>query len=203
MPKVESEKANCLLQPCWRMLPQGKTKLVHALTPKSSNSLMFFFFFLGGGLLFLVRNWYYWSLTRWVPDISVIKMIISVAIWRIYLSWVNDKFRAWEGLGHSGMFWARLSRDDFRSKLENISFLSRVCSSRRVFFFVPPRFCKIWYRIYIRALLVSTTSWRSSWNSARSVGIFFANSHYDLEYFWKFPFFFQAEQSIWWWYVEN
>ena len=39
---------------------------------------------------------------------------------------MNDKLRAWEGLGHSGMFWARLSRDDFRLKLENISFLSRV-----------------------------------------------------------------------------
>ena len=61
-----------------------------------------------------------------MTDISVIKMIISVAVWRIYPSWVNDKLRAWEGLGHSGMFWARLSRDDFRSKLENISLPSRV-----------------------------------------------------------------------------
>ena len=61
-----------------------------------------------------------------MTDISVIKKIISVAVWRIYPSWVNDKLRAWEGLGHSGMFWARLSRDDFRSKFENISFFSRV-----------------------------------------------------------------------------
>ena len=61
-----------------------------------------------------------------MTDISVIKMIISVAVWRIYPSWMNDKLRAWEGLGYSGMFWARISRDDFRSKLENISFLSRV-----------------------------------------------------------------------------
>ena len=61
-----------------------------------------------------------------MTDISVIKKITSVAVWRIYPSWVNEKLRAWEGLGHSGMFWARLSRDDFRSKLENISFLSRV-----------------------------------------------------------------------------
>ena len=59
-----------------------------------------------------------------MTDISVIKMIISVAVWRIYPSWVNDKLWAWEGLGHSGMFWARLSGDDFRSKLEIISFLS-------------------------------------------------------------------------------
>ena len=60
-----------------------------------------------------------------MTDISVIKMIISVAAWRIYSSWVNDKLRAWEGIGHSRKFWARLSRDDFRSKLEIIFFLSR------------------------------------------------------------------------------
>ena len=68
-----------------------------------------------------------------MTDISVIKMIISVAVWRIYPSWVNDKLRAWEGLGHSGMFWARLSRDDFHSKLEIISFLSRVVSVSKSF----------------------------------------------------------------------
>ena len=61
-----------------------------------------------------------------MTDISVIKMIISKAVWRIYPSWVNDELRAWEGLGHWGMFWARLSRDDFRSTLEIISFHSRV-----------------------------------------------------------------------------
>ena len=32
------------------------------------------------------------------------------------------------------MFWARLSRDDFRSKLEIISFLSRVMSVSKSFF---------------------------------------------------------------------
>ena len=69
-----------------------------------------------------------------MTDISVIKMIISVAVWRIYPSWVNDKLRGWEGLGHSRMFWARLSRDDFRSKLEIISFLSRVMSVSKSFF---------------------------------------------------------------------
>ena len=69
-----------------------------------------------------------------MTDISVIKMIISVAVWRIYPSWVNDKLRAWDGLGHSGMFWARLSRDDFCSKLEIISFLSRVMSVSKSFF---------------------------------------------------------------------
>ena len=69
-----------------------------------------------------------------MTDISVIKMIISAAVWRIYPPWVNDKLWAWEGLGHSRMFWARLSRDDLRSKLENISFLSRVMSVSKSFF---------------------------------------------------------------------
>ena len=47
---------------------------------------------------------------------------------------MNDKLWAWEGLGHSGMFWARPSRDDFRSKLEIISFPSGVMSvSKSVF----------------------------------------------------------------------
>ena len=70
-----------------------------------------------------------------MTDISVIKMIISVAVWRIYPSWVNEKLWAWEGLGHSGMFWARLSRDDFRSKLEIISFRSRVMFISKSFLF--------------------------------------------------------------------
>ena len=69
-----------------------------------------------------------------MTDISVIKMIISVAVWRIYPSWVNDKLWAWERLGHSGMFWARLSRDDFCSKLEIISFPSGVMSVSKSFF---------------------------------------------------------------------
>ena len=69
-----------------------------------------------------------------MADISVIKMIISVAVWRIYPSWVNDKMWAWEGLGHSRMFWARLARDDFRSELGIISFLYRVMFISKSFF---------------------------------------------------------------------
>ena len=84
-----------------------------------------------------------------MTDISVIKMIISVAVWRIYPSWVNDRLRTREGLGHSGgMLWARLSRDDFRSKLEIISFLSRVMFIFRRVFFCFPRFCKIWRQTF-------------------------------------------------------
>ena len=47
---------------------------------------------------------------------------------------MNDKLQAWEGLGHSRMFWARLPRDDFRSKLEIISFPSRVMSISKSFY---------------------------------------------------------------------
>ena len=70
-----------------------------------------------------------------MTDISVVKMIISVAAWRIYPSWVNDKLQVLgRGLGHSGMFWARLSRDDVRSKFEIVSFLSRVMFISKSFF---------------------------------------------------------------------
>ena len=47
---------------------------------------------------------------------------------------MNDKLRAWEGLGHPGKFWAKLSRDDIRSKLEIIAFLSRVMFVSKSFF---------------------------------------------------------------------
>ena len=69
-----------------------------------------------------------------MTDTWIIKMVISVALFRIYPSWVNDKLRAWERLGHSRMFWARLSRDDFRLKIEIISFLSRDMSISKSFF---------------------------------------------------------------------
>ena len=126
-----------------------------------------------------------------------------------YPSWVNDKLRAWEGLGHSRMFWARLSRDDFRLKLEIISFLSRDMSISKSFCF--PRFWKIWrqtfkfWGFWFRRCLGGLFE-----NSAPSPGIFCI--------FWKFPFFFQSRagvtcltatviprlsKALWWWYVEN
>ena len=54
---------------------------------------------------------------------------------------MKDKLWAWEGPGHSGMFWARLSGDDFRSKLEIISFLSQVMFISKSFLF-PAFFAK-------------------------------------------------------------
>ena len=88
----------------------------------------------------------------------------------IYPLWVNNKLRAWEGLGHPGMFCARLSMDDFCSKLENISFLSRVTYILRSFCF--PRFCKIrrqtferwgvWFRRCFEALFETPLRHRAS-----------------------------------------
>ena len=116
-------------------------------------------------------------------DISVIKMIISVAVWRIYPSWVNDKLRVWEGLGHSRMFWASLSTGAFgkifvwSSKLS--LFCLDLCSFRRVFCFL--RFCKIWrqtfehwgfwFRRCLGALFDTPLGHQAS----------FPNSDYDLE----------------------
>ena len=81
-------------------------------------------------------------LTHWVPYmtvISVIKIIISVAVWRIYPSCVGDRLRALGGLRHSGMLWTRFTRDDFHSKLE-ILFFPELISFWRV---VSPRFSKV------------------------------------------------------------
>ena len=130
-----------------------------------------------------------------MTDISVIKMIISVAVWRIYPSWVNDKLRAWEGLGHSGMFWARLLKDDFRLKLEIISFLSRVSPFRRVFLF-PALLKDLAPNFQALNLLVSTMSWRSFWKLRSVTGCFFSNSNYDDEYFVKISFLFSKEGAL-------
>ena len=159
------------------------------------------------------KNWFHC-----MTDISVIKKIISVAVWRIYPSWVNDKLRAWEGLSHSGMFWARLSRDDFRSKFENISFLSRVM-------FISKSFSVS--RAFVRFGAKRSSSGVFGFDDALELFLktplclwaFFANPECDHEiFFWKFPSFFQSRagvtcltavvisrlsKALSWWYVEN
>ena len=106
---------------------------------------------------------------------------------------MNDKLRAWEGLGHSGMFWARLSRDDFRSKLEIISFLSRVMSVSKSFF-VSRAFERFGAKCSsfgafgfddVLGLFLKTPLRHRA---------FFANSDYDHKYFLKNSFLF-PEQS--------
>ena len=139
-----------------------------------------------------------------MTDISVIKMIISVAVWRIYPSWANDKLWVWEELGHYRMFWARLSRDNFRSKLEIISFRSRVMFISKSFFRFP-RFCKFWRQTFepwgfwfprcLRALFE---------NCAPSPGIFLRTPTRTASIFLKISIlFFKAEPvllawQLWW-----
>ena len=119
-------------------------------------------------------------------------MIISVAVWRIYPSWVNDKLWAWEGLGHSGMFWARLSGDDFRSKLEIISFLSRVMLISTSFLF-PALLQNLAPNVRALGLLISTMCCSSFWKLRSVTRHFLANSDYDHEYFLKNSFLFSKE----------
>ena len=149
-----------------------------------------------------------------MTDISVIKMIISVAVWRIYPSWVNDKLQAWEGLGYSRILWARLSRDDFRSKLKIISFLSRVMSVSKSFFVS---------RAFERFGAKRSSSWAFGFNDVLEAFLktplrhqaFFGNSffwwriypscgtrNWELRprVFWKFSFFFffQSRAGVTW-----
>ncbi len=134
-----------------------------------------------------------------MTDISVIKMIISVAVWRIYPSWVKDKLQAWEGLGYSGMFWARLSRDDFRSKLEIISFLSRAMSVSKSFSVS---------RAFERFGAKCSSSGAFGFDDVLGLFLktplrhraFFSNSDYDHKYFLKFPFFFPKQS---WFYLPD
>ena len=132
-----------------------------------------------------------------MTDISVIKMIISVAVLRIYPSWVNDKLRAWEGLGHSGMFWARLAlkgRFSFEAQNYLFSFQSYV---RFEEFFCFPRFSKIWRQMFkLWGFWFGGCFGALFENSAPSPGIF-ANSDYDHKYFLKiFLSFFQSRAGF-------
>ena len=131
-----------------------------------------------------------------MTDISVIKMIISVAVWRIYPSWVNDKLRAWEGLGHSGMFWARLSRDDFRSQLEIISFLSRVMSVSKSFFLFPALLKDLAPNVQAPGLLVSMMFCGSFWKLRSFTGHFLRTLTTTISISWKFPFFFPKQSRF-------
>ena len=127
-----------------------------------------------------------------MTDISVIKMIISVAVWRIYPSWVNEKLWAWEGLGHSGMFWARLSRDDFRSKLEIISFRSRVMFISKSFF-VSRAFVKFGAKRSRPGAFGFDDVLELFWKLRLVTGHFLANSDYDHEYFLKISILFSKQ----------
>ena len=72
-----------------------------------------------------------------------------------------------------GMFWVRLSRDVFRSKLKHSSFLSRVMFISKSFF-VSCAFVRFGAKHSSIGALVWTMSSSSFWNSARSPVIFCA-----------------------------
>ena len=134
-----------------------------------------------------------------MTDISIIKMIISVAVWRISVMGEEQVAGAWKALCHSEMFWARLSRDEFRSKLEIISFLSRVMSVSKSCF-CSPCFSKIWrptfklWGFWFRRCMGGILE-----NSAQSPGNFY-NSDYNHEYFLKIFFLFsKAEPELLGW----
>ena len=130
-----------------------------------------------------------------MTDISVIKMIISVAVWRIYPSWVNNKLWAWEGLGHSGMFWARLSRDDFRSKLEIVSFPSGVMSVSKSFF-VSRAFEKFGAKCSSSGTFGFDDVLGLFLKTPLHHRAFFANSHYDHKNFLKISFLFSKAEPV-------
>ena len=108
---------------------------------------------------------------------------------------MNDKLWAWEGLGHSGMFWARLSRDDFRSKLEIIFFPSGVMSVSKSFFVS---------RAFERFGAKRSSSGAFGFDDVLGLFLktplrhraFFANSYYDHKYFLKVPFFFPKQSRF-------
>ena len=163
------------------------------------------------------------ALTRWVPHDGYIRhqndhLMSSVAAWRIYPSWVNDKLRAWEGLGHSGMFWATLSRDDFRSKLEIISFLSRVMSVSKSFF-VSRAFERFGAKCSSSGAFGFDDVLGSFWKLRSVTGHFFCKLWLrPLVFLENFFSLFQSRagitcltamaipslsKALWWWYVEN
>ena len=82
-----------------------------------------------------------------MSDKSVIKTIISLAgDGYIRHGWMAQS-QTWHGLGHSRMSWARLSRDNWRSMLESISFSFHISVHFEKFFFCFPCFCRIWREI--------------------------------------------------------
>ena len=123
-----------------------------------------------------------------MTDISVIKMIISVAVWRIYPSWVNDKLWAWEGLGHFGMFWARFSGDDFRSKLKSYVHFEEFFVSRAFAKFGAKRSSPEAFGFDDVLELFLKTALRHRW------GIFLRTPTTFFENF--FSFFFKAEPVL-------
>ena len=141
-----------------------------------------------------------------MTDISVIKMIISVAVWRIYPSWVYDKLRAWGGGGgtrplRNVLGEALKGRFSFEARKYLFSFQSYVHFEE---FFCFPRFCKIWrqtfelWSFWFRRCLGAFFE-----NFASSQGIFCEPWIWPRDFFENFFYFFKAELvslpwQLWW-----
>ena len=99
------------------------------------------------------------------------------------------------GVGGTRPLWnvfREALRDDFRSKLKNISFLSQVMFISRSFLF-PALLQNLAPNVPALGILVSTMSW-SSFRKLRSVtGHFLVNYNYDHEHFWKISFLFSKQ----------
>ena len=123
-------------------------------------------------------------------------MIISVVVWCIYPSWVNDKLRAWEGLGHSGMFLGEALKGQFSFEARNYVFSFQSYVHFEEFFFVSRTFerfgakrsssCAFGIDNFLEVFLKTLLRHRA----------FFANFDYDHECFWKFPLFCKAEPVL-------
>ena len=130
---------------------------------------------------------------------SVIKMIISVAVWRIYPSWVNDKLRAWEGLGHSGMFWAhgRGSRGTIFVRSSKLSlFFPELFPFRRAFFFVSRAFERFGSKCSSSGAFELDDVLGLFLKTPLRHRAFFANFDYDHKYFLKISFLFSKAEPI-------
>ena len=91
------------------------------------------------------------------------------------------------------MFWARLSRDNFRSKLEIISFLSRVKFISKSFF-VSRAFVRFGAKRSIAEAFGFDDVLKLFLKLRSVTGHLFANSDFDLEYFFlKITFLFSKQ----------
>ena len=64
------------------------------------------------------------------------------------------------------------------------------------FFFASHDFVRLAPNVRALELLVSTTSWRSFWNSPGSPGIFLPTPTTTSSIFWKLPLFFQSRAGV-------
>ena len=127
-----------------------------------------------------------------MTDISVIKMIISVAAWRIYPSWVNDEVPGVGGTRplENVLGEAPKGRFSFEARKYLFSFPSYVHFEE---FFVSRAFLRFGAKRLSSGVFVSTVRWSSFWKSLSVTRHFFANSDDDHEKFFENIFIFSKQ----------